>query len=216
MADARVDLEDAIKDPEAAGLAATPETSSRRSFFAGVLVATLVVGVIAVLLYFLTPSKSVPALPMRFSIELSPTQRLWTRIDNRTLSLSPDGRKLVFSYHDDPRAGSDSFHIWEINADGTGLRQLTSGPYHDGSPAYLPDGRIVFTSTRVESFSRAVEGSGAASPAPIPGPPATTASTRRSRPSGGTDTPLLSLSKPGSNTHGIATSRAPALEPLCT
>jgi serine/threonine-protein kinase len=96
VADARVDLEDAIKDPEAAGLAATPETSTRHSYFAGVLVATLVVGVIAVLLYFLTPSKSVPALPMRFSIELSPTQRLWTQIDFRTLALSPDGEKLVF------------------------------------------------------------------------------------------------------------------------
>ncbi|HJN14378.1 MAG TPA: hypothetical protein QGH10_02745, partial [Armatimonadota bacterium] len=69
------------------------------------------------------------------------------------MSASFDGAKLVFSYHDDPRAGSDSFHIWEINADGTGLRQLTTGPYHDGSPSYLPDGRVVFTSTRVESFS---------------------------------------------------------------
>lgn len=69
------------------------------------------------------------------------------------MSPSFDGRKLVFSFMDCRPEKKDSFHIWEINTDGTGLRQLTRGPYHDGSPAYLPDGRIVFCSTRVESFS---------------------------------------------------------------
>ena len=63
---------------------------------------------------------------------------------------SYDGSKIVFSYkitNDDP------FHIWEINADGTGIRQLTTGPYHDVSPVYYPDGRIIFSSSRVESYS---------------------------------------------------------------
>ncbi|MHC4843974.1 MAG: HzsA-related protein, partial [Planctomycetota bacterium] len=41
------------------------------------------------------------------------------------------------------------WHIWEINVDGTGLKQLTFGPYHDVAPAYLPDGRIVFSSSRI-------------------------------------------------------------------
>lgn len=41
------------------------------------------------------------------------------------------------------------WHIWEINVDGTGLRQVTHGPYHDVQPAYLPDGRIIFASTRL-------------------------------------------------------------------
>lgn len=41
------------------------------------------------------------------------------------------------------------WHVWEINADGTGLRQITRGPFHDVQPAYLPDGRIVFSSTRL-------------------------------------------------------------------
>ena len=41
------------------------------------------------------------------------------------------------------------WHIWEVNIDGTGLRQLTFGPYHDVSPVYLPDGRIVFSSSRI-------------------------------------------------------------------
>jgi hypothetical protein len=63
---------------------------------------------------------------------------------------SYDGKKLVFSYKEKT---DQPFHIWEIATDGTGLRQLTGGPYHDVSPVYYPDGRIIFTSSRVESFS---------------------------------------------------------------
>ena len=73
------------------------------------------------------------------------------------MNLSYDAKKILFSFMDNVKRNiqskQDSFHIWEINVDGTGLRQLTFGPFHDGSPVYLPDGRIVFCSTRVESFS---------------------------------------------------------------
>ncbi len=73
------------------------------------------------------------------------------------MSASYDGTKLLFSFMDGIREKAsereDAFHIWEINADGSGLRQLTTGPFHDGSPVYMPDGRIVFCSTRVASFS---------------------------------------------------------------
>jgi hypothetical protein len=56
-----------------------------------------------------------------------------------------DGQKMVFSY----RPGdSPYYHLYEINIDGTGLRQLTDGPYDDMEPAYLPDGGIVFVSSR--------------------------------------------------------------------
>jgi hypothetical protein len=33
--------------------------------------------------------------------------------------------------------------------DGSGLRQLTDGPYHDVAPVYLGDGRLAFSSTRL-------------------------------------------------------------------
>ena len=73
------------------------------------------------------------------------------------MNLSYDARKLVFSFMDNVKENAntqnDSFHIWEINTDGTGLRQLTHGPFHDASAVYMPDGRIVFCSTRVQSFS---------------------------------------------------------------
>jgi hypothetical protein len=56
-----------------------------------------------------------------------------------------DGGKILFSYR---RAGSIYFHLYEINANGTGLRQLTDGPFDDLEPIYLPDGGIMFCSSR--------------------------------------------------------------------
>jgi hypothetical protein len=59
--------------------------------------------------------------------------------------VSWDGKKILFSMR--PPGGS-SRNIYEIDADGTGLRQVTSGGGHDFDPLYLPDDRILFTSSR--------------------------------------------------------------------
>ncbi len=56
-----------------------------------------------------------------------------------------DGRKILFSYR---KGGQPYYHLYEIRADGTGLRQLTDGPYDDFEPTYLPDGDIIFCSSR--------------------------------------------------------------------
>lgn len=58
-----------------------------------------------------------------------------------------DGRTILFSWR---RGGTTSFHLYEIQADGSGLRQLTDGGgrYDDIEPAWLPDDRIVFVSSR--------------------------------------------------------------------
>ncbi len=58
-----------------------------------------------------------------------------------------DGGRMLFSM----QGSHDRWQIWEINADGTGLRQATTGeePDVDNYDAcYLPDGRITFASTR--------------------------------------------------------------------
>ena len=56
-----------------------------------------------------------------------------------------DGRTILFSY----RPGNDvRYHLYTINADGTGLKQLTFGEYDDIEPAWLPDGDIIFVSAR--------------------------------------------------------------------
>lgn len=89
--------------------------------------------------------------------------------------LSFDARRILFGYR---RPKPEGFRIWEIGADGSGLRQVTHPPddeaqriatygrtstgdgfytssgYHfwtdDVHPCYLPDGAICFASTRCE------------------------------------------------------------------
>src|SRR5215471_12866899 len=56
-----------------------------------------------------------------------------------------DGRRVLFAMR---RDGEDWFHLYEVNVDGGGLRQLTDGPFNDFGGTYLPDGRIVFCSDR--------------------------------------------------------------------
>jgi HEAT repeat protein len=56
-----------------------------------------------------------------------------------------DGKKVLFSMR---RDGEHWFHLYEINIDGTGLKQLTDGSFNDFAGVYLPDDRIVFCSDR--------------------------------------------------------------------
>lgn len=60
-----------------------------------------------------------------------------------------DGRTVLFSYR---RAGTDNYNLYEIQTDGTGLRQITDVPYDDFEAAYLPTDDIMFVSTRSERW----------------------------------------------------------------
>ncbi len=53
-----------------------------------------------------------------------------------------------------PWAAETSYHLFRVNLDGTGLSQLTDGPWNDLHPHWLPDGRIVFISERRGGFGR--------------------------------------------------------------
>ncbi len=78
------------------------------------------------------------------------------------ISLSFDAKKVLFDFREHPGAG---FRIWEVGLDGSGLRQVGfpppdeaekvarwGWPFHtdDIHPCYLPDGKIIFASTRCE------------------------------------------------------------------
>ncbi len=68
----------------------------------------------------------------------------------RDPEVSFDGKRILFSMRKDP---ADSYHLYEINADGTGLRQLTSAKDCDDLDGlYLPDGCIAFSSTREPKY----------------------------------------------------------------
>ncbi|MEW6358553.1 MAG: HEAT repeat domain-containing protein [Planctomycetota bacterium] len=60
--------------------------------------------------------------------------------------VSYDGKRILFGMSRDLE--KEGFHIFEINADGSALRQLTDGVCNDVDPCYLPDGRIAFSSDR--------------------------------------------------------------------
>jgi len=60
--------------------------------------------------------------------------------------ISYDGKKVLVSFK--PH-NEKTFNLYEINIDGTGLRQLTAGIFDDLDPIYLPDGKnIMFLTTR--------------------------------------------------------------------
>lgn len=77
-------------------------------------------------------------------------------------TLSYDGQKILFAWcrhHPNLAAETNKlnkanvpenafYHLFEMNVDGGGVRQLTRGKYDDFDGRYLPDGRIVFLSTR--------------------------------------------------------------------
>ena len=66
--------------------------------------------------------------------------------------LSCDASKVLFCFK--PH-NEKTFHLYEINIDGSGLTQLTSGPYDDLDPIYLPDGEhLLFSTTRSETYVR--------------------------------------------------------------
>jgi hypothetical protein len=77
--------------------------------------------------------------------------------------LSYDGKKVLFSWcrfypglaeglkdktNKENHAEDAHYHIYEMNIDGTGVRRLTRGWYDDFDARYLPQGDIVFGSTR--------------------------------------------------------------------
>jgi len=65
--------------------------------------------------------------------------------------LSFDAQEVLFCYkaHDEK-----AFHLYKIGLDGSGLRQLTSGDYDDLDPIYLPDGHVMFSTTRCNTYVR--------------------------------------------------------------
>ena len=65
--------------------------------------------------------------------------------------ISFDAKKVLFCYK---AYSEESFHLYEIHLDGTELQQLTDSPYDDIDPIYLPDGHIVFTTTRGNTYVR--------------------------------------------------------------
>lgn len=79
--------------------------------------------------------------------------------------VSWDGQRIMFAFCEINSAIDNSqdtqdqhYHLFEMASDGSGLRQVTEGPYDDFSARYLPDGKILFLSTRRGGFHRCGRG----------------------------------------------------------
>jgi hypothetical protein len=108
----------------------------------------------------------------------APTSATLFLIDVNGPDLSFDGRTIAFaglpqgSYSPNPGGNPGAWRIYTINVDGTNLRQATFSDrdgldlsqfgsladafrsYDDHDPAWLPDGRLVFSSTRFPGFAQ--------------------------------------------------------------
>ena len=83
--------------------------------------------------------------------------------------LSYDGTEIVFAWRRGGHIRSNpighrndisryalekaNYHVFRINVDGTGLTQLTHGPYNNLDPCWLPDGGIAFISDRKPAYA---------------------------------------------------------------
>ncbi len=90
------------------------------------------------------------------------TGKLVTLVDDprggvRDPQVSYDGKTILFSYR---KGGTEAYHLFEISADGSGLRQLTDGNYDDFEPTYLPDGDMIFRLDPVQAVGQLLADSG--------------------------------------------------------
>jgi hypothetical protein len=65
--------------------------------------------------------------------------------------LSFDGTRVLYCMK---LTNEPAYHLYETSVDGTGVRQITKGSYNDLDPIYLPDGNIVFSTSRCNQYLR--------------------------------------------------------------
>ena len=71
--------------------------------------------------------------------------------------LSWDGKTIVFAWSSGGTkkwAPENRFSVFRVGVNGSGLKRLTDGEFDDFDPCWLPNGRVVFLSTRRYGFGR--------------------------------------------------------------
>ncbi len=63
--------------------------------------------------------------------------------------VSYDGQTILFAYRPN---NTDHYNLYTIQANGSNLKQITHGPWDDFEPIFLPDGDILFVSTRCKRY----------------------------------------------------------------
>lgn len=83
--------------------------------------------------------------------------RRLTQIEGEYPSWAPDGRRLAFmSLRPGARGPNPDYDVFVVNADGSGLVQLTDWPGEDGWPSWSPDGRWIAFSSSHDGHGRSI------------------------------------------------------------
>jgi serine/threonine protein kinase len=149
----RVGIDAATGQPEGAPLAITAPAS---------YVSEMTVGKDGTLAYsafdYDTTIKSIDFDPAAGTVIGQPRTLVTGRRSGLHPDVSPDGRLVTM------RSFRGQEDVWVVNADGSGLRQLTNDPARDRGSRWAPDGSLLFYSTRgggYEFWSVQADGTGA-------------------------------------------------------
>jgi hypothetical protein len=74
----------------------------------------------------------------------------------RPVPPAPEDREAPYSYSGlgCSFTEANAWNLFSVGIDGAGLRQVTSGPWNDFDPCWLPDGTVAFVSDRRGGFGR--------------------------------------------------------------
>jgi hypothetical protein len=83
--------------------------------------------------------------------QVAPPAGLGQAVAMLGFDVSFDGRRVLFCMKPE---NENAYHLYEVGLDGKRFRQVTAGGYSDVDPVYLPDGRLLFLSTRAEVYAQ--------------------------------------------------------------
>jgi Tol biopolymer transport system component len=129
IADARIEIEDAARTPDAESPAPTPAALRRVRMFAIVAVLLLMSMVVALWILYVRAPANVPELRVDIATPLMP--------DPSAFAMSPDGRQLVFAGEDEGQV-----RLWVRRLDEATAQPL-GGTEGARAPFWSPDGRNI-------------------------------------------------------------------------
>lgn len=103
------------------------------------------------IVYNLTVNKTVQIFTL--NLKTGQKSQLTTgEYNNKDAAYTKDGKYIGFvSNRENPKL--NKHHVYVMNADGTGIKQITQGETDEGDPTWGPDGMLYFSSNAAKNYS---------------------------------------------------------------